>query len=93
MRQMNRRTTFALAFFLVVSVSGLRVASSAFTPSIDRWVIAVGGDTSTGSGYSLSGTAGQIEAGPALTGSGYQLTSGFWFMPGHSQVYLPVVLR
>ncbi len=93
MRKMNRRTYFAVALFLVLSVSGLRVADSAFTPSIDRWVIAVGGDTSTGSGYSLSGTLGQVEAGSALTGSGYQLTSGFWYAAGHSKVYLPIVLR
>ncbi len=93
MRKMNRSTYFALALFFVLSVGGLRVADSAFTPSIDRWVVAAGGATSTGSHYSLSGTIGQVAAGSASTGSGYQLTSGFWYAAGQSKVYLPVVLR
>ncbi len=93
MRKINRSTYVALALFLVLSVSGLRVAGSAFTPSIDRWVVAAGGTASTGGSYSLSGTMGQVEAGPALTNGSYQLTSGFWYMAGHSKVYLPAVLR
>ncbi len=93
MRKMNRNTYVALALFLVLSVGGLRVADSTFAPSIARWVVAAGGATSTGSGYSLTGTLGQVEAGSALTGTGYQLTSGFWYIAGHRKVYLPVVLR
>ncbi len=93
MHKVTRSKYIVLALFLVLSAGGLRVAGSAFTPSIDRWVVAEGGVTSTGNHYSLSGTVGQVEAGSALAGSGYQLTSGFWYIAGQSKVYLPVVLR
>lgn len=53
-----------------------------------------GGDTLTGSGYSLSGTAGQPDAGATMTGSGYTLTGGFWPAASSSQsVYLPIVIK
>ncbi len=94
MRKMNRSKRVALALCLVLSMGGLRVAGSVFTPSIDRWVVSAGGATSTGGSYSLSGTAGQVEAGSALAGGSYQLTSGFWYVTGQSiKIYLPLVLR
>jgi hypothetical protein len=46
--------------------------------TIDWSTIDAGGGASTGSGYSLSGTIGQPDANPALTGGGYSLTGGFW---------------
>ena len=51
---------------------------------------------STGSGYSLGGTAGQADAG-VLTGGGYTLAGGFWRGGAAAgimyEVYLPLVLR
>jgi hypothetical protein len=50
-------------------------------------------------GMTLAGTAGQPEPGPALSGGGYTLYSGFWPAEGAapsgggSKVYLPLVLR
>jgi hypothetical protein len=41
-------------------------------------VIAGGGGTSAAGSFSVSGTIGQAAAGPALTGSNYSVTSGFW---------------
>jgi hypothetical protein len=45
--------------------------------SINWYKVAGGGGTSTNSGYSLSGTIGQADAG-ALSGGGYTLSGGFW---------------
>lgn len=55
-----------------------------------------GGTGASSGGYSLSGTLGQHDAGPAqgMSGSGYQLHGGFW--PGADTAYhhyLPVVNR
>ena len=51
---------------------------------------------STGSGFSLGGTAGQADAG-VLTGGGYTLAGGFWrggaAAGSKYKVYLPLVLR
>jgi hypothetical protein len=56
-----------------------------------------GGQTSTGGGYTLSGTAGQPDAGP-LAGGEYTLGGGFWMggaaaVPDPYRTYLPLVLR
>ena len=54
----------------------------------------VGGDTSTGSGYTLAGTIGQSDAGLLLNGGGYSLVGGFWIGgASHYQVYLPLVIK
>ena len=34
---------------------------------------------STGGTFELSGTIGQVDAGEAITGGGFELTGGFWF--------------
>ena len=46
--------------------------------SIDWYKISGGGGTSTGGGFSLSGTIGQHDAGGPMTGGNYSLTGGFW---------------
>ncbi|MEI9960755.1 MAG: hypothetical protein WDM76_06385 [Limisphaerales bacterium] len=46
--------------------------------SIDRSTIDGGGGTSTGGGYSMSGTIGQPDAGATMTGGNYSVTDGFW---------------
>jgi len=45
--------------------------------TIDWFTIDGGGGTSSGGGYTLSGTIGQPDAG-TLTGGGYVLEGGFW---------------
>ncbi len=47
--------------------------------SIDWHKIAGGGGTSTNAQFSVSGTIGQHDAGPAMTTGGFSLTGGFWF--------------
>ena len=47
--------------------------------SIDRFVIAGGGGTSSGGSLAVSGTSGQAEATPQpLAGGGFSLIGGFW---------------
>ncbi len=63
--------------------------------SIPWWRVAGGGGTSDGGNYSLSGTAGQAEAGIIMSGDGYTLAGGFWGagMEPMYIVYLPQVLK
>ena len=46
--------------------------------SIEWYKIAGGGGTSTNGQYSVTGTIGQPDAGAAMSGGNYSLTSGFW---------------
>lgn len=46
--------------------------------SINWYKIAGGGGTSSGGQYTVSGTIGQPDASPAMTGGNYSLTGGFW---------------
>ena len=48
------------------------------TYSIDWFTIDGGGGTSTGGVYSISGTIGQPDAGPTMSGGNYSLVGGFW---------------
>ena len=52
--------------------------SFAQTYSIDWYKIAGGGGTSSNGQYSVSGTIGQHDAGPPMSGGNYSLTGGFW---------------
>ena len=52
--------------------------ASAQSYSIDWYKVAGGGGTSTGSVYSVSGTIGQHDAGPTMSGGNYSLIGGFW---------------
>lgn len=62
--------------------------------AIDWWTVDGGGvmDSSSAS-YSLSGTAGQPDAGSMNSGS-YDLNGGFWFGPYYFyKINLPVILK
>jgi len=55
-----------------------------FTPSalaqyaIDWFTIDGGGGTSTGGVYQVSGTVGQPDTGPTMSGGNYSVDGGFW---------------
>jgi len=55
--------------------------------SIDWSAIAGGGGTSTGGVYSVSGTIGQPDAGPAMTNGQFSIVGGFWVLPQAVQVH------
>ena len=63
--------TLVLALFVSEMASGQDF-------SIDAYVVAGGGGTSSGGNYTLSGTVGEPSAGSALSGGGYILQGGFW---------------
>ena len=46
--------------------------------SLDWFTIDGGGGTSTGGVYSVSGTIGQPDAGPTMSGGNYTIDGGFW---------------
>ena len=48
------------------------------TYSIDWFTTDGGGGTSTGGVYSVSGTIGQPDSGPAMSGGNYSVEGGFW---------------
>ena len=94
---MNTRRMISLALALVV---GLLLVSAVWAQTgggydLTWHTVDGGGGTVSGGGYTLMGTAGQPDAGDALTGSGYTLVGGFWpgvRVAGHN-IYLPLVLR
>ena len=68
-----KQILLAMAVALVVST-----ATVGQTYSIESYVIAGGGGTSSGGDYTLSGTVGQPSAGTPLSGGAYTLQGGFW---------------
>ncbi|HNX48703.1 MAG TPA: dockerin type I domain-containing protein [Thermoanaerobaculaceae bacterium] len=66
---------------LIAVVASVSVAGfSAAQPYTIPWYTIDGGGVmgSTGGVYTLSGTIGQPDAGPTLTGGSYSLIGGFW---------------
>jgi hypothetical protein len=88
----------ALVTMFVLVVVGPVLASSDGQYEIPWWTVDGGGNTlNAGGGYSLSGTAGQPDAG-VLEDNGYTLAGGLWGgagLPasGDLYIYLPLVLR
>lgn len=85
-----------IALFLVGSVA---LAQTGNGYDLTWWTVDGGGGAVAGGGYNITGTAGQPEPGPALSGGGFTLTSGFWpgeggmpSPPSH-KIYLPLVQR
>jgi hypothetical protein len=63
--------------FLTLAASLVAAAGLGQSYSIDWHAIDGGGGTSTGGGFSLSGTIGQPDAGQ-MSGGNFKLTGGFW---------------
>lgn len=94
------RTLIALLSVVVLSVAiaGVALAQTGNGYDLTWWTVDGGGGTLASSGtYTLTGTAGQPDAGAALTSNDYTLVGGFW--PGGAsgaaehRVYLPLVVR
>jgi hypothetical protein len=68
--------SLALVVALVCLVPGLRAQSF----SLDWFSVDGGGGTSSGGGYSVSGTIGQPDAG-VMSGGSFTLQGGFWSLP------------
>jgi hypothetical protein len=90
----------ARALLLTVSLLGLLALASLAQAQnanydLSWWTVDGGGGTAGDGVYTLSGTAGQPDAGPALeAGAYYTLTGGFWYgAEARYRLYLPIVLR
>ncbi len=64
--------------FLLFATGWLPRNAVAQSYSIDWYKVAGGGGTSTGGVFEVSGTIGQPDAGPTLTGGSSAVTGGFW---------------
>ena len=67
--------THAIAITLGMALAG---AAQAQPFQIDWYTIDSGGGVSAGGSFELAGTIGQHDAGGPMTGSGLELTGGFW---------------
>ena len=93
-----KRKTLILGTVLLLALLAVGMALADVTAGYDLswWTADGGGGTSSGGNYSLSGTIGQPDAGPILSGPGYQLSGGFWPGSGGGAekiIYLPLVVR
>lgn len=81
------RTTYfiRLGLVLLAAAATPAIPVHAQNYSIAWFKTAGGGGTSTGGVYSASGTIGQHDAAPTMTGGSYSLTSGFWSLIGTVQ--------
>lgn len=98
---MKRSSIFLALVVLLLVASGALAdfnsdAGFAQSYEISWWTVDGGGDMlSTTGDYTLSGTAGQPDAG-LLTGGDYALGGGFWGggeLAWDYPIYLPLVLR
>ena len=87
-----------MALFLslaVAAVLAVQTAADAGGYRLDWFTLDTGGAVSTStSGYALSGTTGQPEAGSS-SNNGYTLSGGFWpgspLTPTDYEIYLPLI--
>jgi hypothetical protein len=98
-----RRLTLSLALLLLLllAVSLPRAQRGGLTAvalnghDLSWWTVDGGGGAAEGGPYTLTGTAGQPDAG-VLSGGPYTLGGGFWgggaLAQGH-RLFLPLVLR
>jgi len=93
---MKRLYTFLLVL-AVVALSGSAWASGGSSTQgydLSWWTVDGGGGTADAGVYTLSGTVGQPDAGPALEAGAYTLTGGFWYgAAAQYPVYLPLIVR
>ncbi|HYF63152.1 MAG TPA: hypothetical protein VD886_10095 [Herpetosiphonaceae bacterium] len=88
---LTRRTLAGLG--LALALLGTLAAAPNGSLRIDWWSVDGGGGASSGGAFSLSGTAGQADAG-LLGGAGLSLHGGFWSgAAGRSTIFLPHVQR
>ena len=104
---MHKRLWYSMIIFVLLAMVTGAALAQVDGYALPWWTVDGGGDSATGGGYTLSGTAGQPDAG-SHTGGGYTLTGGFWggiggaAPPGPTPtpppagtqfIYLPLVIR
>jgi hypothetical protein len=85
----------SLVLLLIIFVSSIALAAGSY--DISWWTVDGGGGTSSGTGYTLNGTLGQLDAGTLSSGGGYTLADGFWHggvavLP-ETMIFLPLLVK
>ena len=76
---MKSKLTLSVLLLLTASALVVLRGSAVGDYAVDWWSSDGGGAaTSTGGSYSLGGTIGQPDAGPAMTGGAFSIIGGFW---------------
>jgi hypothetical protein len=85
-----RRTLIAIAAVALL-LTAMVASSGPF--ALSWWTVDSGGGASTGGGFSLVGTIGQVETGNS-SGGGFSLTGGFWpAVEARWEAFAPVIWR
>ena len=92
-----RKGLYYLAALLVVILvaGGVAFAQIGGPYNLEWNTVDGGGGTASGGSYTLSGTAGQADAGAVMSGGSYTLSGGFWSGAASPQstIYTPLLLR
>jgi hypothetical protein len=90
---------FRVAALLIVAllIAGLAISAASASIQADDYSVTWytfdgGGDVSTGGDYTIMGSIGQPDAGQH-SGTGYDLTGGFWAWVTRYLGYLPLIKR
>jgi hypothetical protein len=95
MKRLTKPVAIILLLALALLLATAMILAQARSAGYDLawWTVDGGGGTSSGDGYTLSGTIGQPDAG-VWQGNSYTLAGGFWGgAAAQYNVYLPLVLR
>jgi uncharacterized membrane protein len=85
---------FLAGLMTLILISVVLAAPQAF--DLSRWTIDGGGGSSSGGNFALSGTIGQPDTSPQMSGGDFTIVGGYWgggALLAQSQLYLPVVTR
>lgn len=74
----RKAPSFVLALAAALLLASVTRAQTGGGYDLSWWTVDGGGGTISEGGYTLTGTVGQPEPGPPLSGGGYTLLSGFW---------------
>jgi hypothetical protein len=94
-------TRILLLAWLALAIAGAIVPATAApaiaasdAAAVDRWTVDGGGGRSQSSEYTLTGTAGQADAGVS-SGGNFTLAGGFWggYPPAQGKVYVPILRK
>jgi hypothetical protein len=93
---MKHRVVSISTIILVLVIAGVAYAATNGYNN-DWWTVDGGGGTSQGGDYAISGTIGQPDTSPLMSGGEYTVVGGFWggalTPPSPNLVYLPLVIR
>ena len=85
---------FLAALLALILVSVVLAAPQAF--DLSWWTVDGGGGTSSGGDFTLSGTIGQPDTSPLMSGGDFTIVGGYWgggALLAQNQLYLPIVTR